>query len=322
MAETVLDLDLSNIQGIGPRKREKLIDGGIESVLDLAASLPGDVKEVLGGNREGASRMLLSARIFLEKNGLLDKEFMTADEVLERRRRLMRCTTGSEGFDDLLKGGIETQAITELFGEFGTGKSQICHTLAAMCQLPLEEGGLGGTCLFIDTENTFRPERLKEIAEARELDSSEILKSVVLCRVYNSSHLELVVRSLGKYIEQYGARLVVVDSVISLHRAEFIGRGTLAERQQRLNDMIHRLLRVGEIYNVAVVVTNQVLARPDLFFGDPTKPTGGHVIAHACTYRIYLKKAARDRVAVIVDSPCHPYSDTKFRITEKGIEDV
>ncbi len=322
MTETVLDLDLSGIDGIGPKTKEKLINGGIENVLNLAAALPSDLQSVLGGKEESATSLILSARILLEESGLLDREFVPASEVMERRRGMMRCTTGSVNLDGLLGGGIETQAITEFYGDFGSGKTQLCHTLCINCQLPSDEGGLGGGALYIDTEATFRPERLHQMAEAKGLDPKEALENIIFCKAYNSSHLELAIRSLGKHIEKHRIKLVVVDSVISLHRAEFSGRGTLAERQQRLNALIHRLLRMAEVYNIAVVVSNQVIATPDVFFGDPTKPAGGHVLAHACTYRVYLKKAGQERIATMVDSPCHPYGDTRFRITEAGIEDT
>ncbi|MFQ6076610.1 MAG: DNA repair and recombination protein RadA, partial [Candidatus Bathyarchaeia archaeon] len=273
------------------------------------------------GKGESAFSYILSARQYLEESGLLDREFVPASELLQKRRAMMRCTTGSTNLDTLLGGGVETQAITEVYGDFGSGKTQLCHTLCVTCQRPPEEGGLGGGAIYVDTESTFRPERLYQIAQTRGIDPEETVRNVTFCKVYNSSHLELVVRALGKHIEKCNARLVVVDSVISLHRAEFMGRGTLAERQQRLNNMIHRLLRLAEIYNIAVVVTNQVQTKPDTFFGDPTRPAGGNVIAHACTYRIYLRKAGKDRSATIVDSPCHPYVNTKFTITEAGVTD-
>ena len=295
MTEVSLDIDLSNLKGIGPKIRQKLIDGGIQSIMDLAVALPREVEDVLGGKEEKAFSFIISAKRWLEQSGLLDKEFIPAGDLLQKRRNMMRCTTGSNNLNEILGGGVETQAITEVYGDFGSGKTQLCHTLCCTCQLQPEEGGLGGGAIYIDTESTFRPERLYQIAQVRGLDPDEIINNVTFCKVYNSSHLELVVRVLGKHIERYGAKLVIVDSIISLHRAEFMGRGTLAERQQRLNSLIHRLLRFAEIYNIAVVVTNQVQTQPDTFFGDPTKPTGGNVIAHACTYRIYLKKAGKDR---------------------------
>jgi len=321
MAQSVLDLTLKDLDGVGPATEKKLREAGIESVLDLAAALPEEVAQIIGGSRESACALIYVAQTALMKSGLLEKEFIRASEVFDRRRALMRCTTGSKNLDELLKGGVETQAITELWGEYGSGKTQICHTLCITCQLPPEKGGLGGSALYIDTESTFRPERLYQIAEARGLNPQEALNNVVFCRVYNSSHLELVVKSLGRHMEKDNIRLLVVDSVISLYRAEFSGRGTLAERQQRLNSLLHRLLRIAEIYNVAVVVTNQVQAQPDTFFGDPNKPAGGHVIAHASTYRIYLKKAGQDRKAILVDSPYHPHSEATFTINEKGVAD-
>jgi len=321
MAQSVLDLTLKDLDGVGPATEKKLREAGIESVLDLAAALPEEVAQIIGGSRESSCALIYVAQTALMKSGLLEKEFIRASEVFDRRRALMRCTTGSRNLDELLKGGVETQAITELWGEYGSGKTQICHTLCMTCQLPPEKGGLGGAALYIDTESTFRPERLYQIAEARGLNPQEALNNVVFCRVYNSSHLELVVKSLGRHMEKDNIRLLVVDSVISLYRAEFSGRGTLAERQQRLNSLLHRLLRIAEIYNVAVVVTNQVQAQPDTFFGDPNKPAGGHVIAHASTYRIYLKKAGQDRRAILVDSPYHPHSEATFTINEKGVAD-
>jgi DNA repair protein RadA len=321
MVESVVDLSLDEIKGIGPKTKAKLIGNGVESALDLAVSLPRELKEMLGGKEEVANSYIASARGLLEESGLLEREFIMASELMQKRKVMGRIITGSKNLDTLLGGGVETQAITEFYGDFGSGKTQICHTLCVNCQLPPEEGGLGGVAIYLDTEGTFRPERLHQIAESRGLNAEEILQRVILCKIYNSNHLEVIVRALGKYIERFKAKLVVVDSIISLHRAEFIGRGTLAERQQRLNSLIHRLLRQSEIYNVAVVLANQVQTKPDAFFGDPTRPAGGNVIAHACTYRVYLKKAGLNRTATMVDSPYHPYSDVRFRITGKGIED-
>lgn len=199
--------------------------------------------------------------------------------------------------------------------------SQVCHTLCAMVQAPKGEGGLGGGAIYIDTEGTFRPERIAEIAEARGMDSDKILSRITVARAYNSAHQELIVKDLGRVIEPNKAKLVILDSAVAHYRAEFVGRATLAERQQRLNRFMHQLLRTAEIYNVAIVVTNQVQAAPDSFFGDPTRPTGGHVVAHTSTYRIYLRKAAKNRIARMVDSPYHPERDAVFCLDERGVDD-
>jgi DNA repair protein RadA len=187
---------------------------------------------------------------------------------------------------------------------------------------PIESGGLNSGVIYIDTEGTFRPERLEQISNSRNIDPVNALQNVTVCKVYNSAHLELIVKNLGKYIDDYKAKLVVVDSIISLHRAEFSGRGTLADRQQRLNSIMHKLLRISEIYNIAIIVTNQVQSTPDTFFGDPTKPTGGNVIGHASTYRVYLRKSGENRVAKMIDSPYHPYSEVRFTVNEKGADNL
>jgi DNA repair protein RadA len=253
---------------------------------------------------------------------VLEKEFVTADAALEKRRSLLRCSTGSSTLDELLLGGIETQAVTEFYGEFGSGKSQICHTLCAIARQPIESGGLDSSTIYIDTEGTFRPERVQEIARARGFDPVQVLKNVAVCKVYNSSHLELIIKNLGKYVDDFRAKLVIIDSIISLHRAEFAGRGTLADRQQRLNSMLHKIIRLAEIYNIAIVITNQVQSSPDTFFGDPTKAAGGNVLGHASTYRVYLRKSGENRVAKMIDSPYHPYSDARFTVNERGSDDM
>jgi DNA repair protein RadA len=320
MGESVLDLELTDLEGIGPATARKLREAGVLSVTDLAVAVPTELEDA-GLTRETAGALIFVAQRKLREGGLLEQDFAPASLALERRRGMLRCSTGAANLDQLLKGGVETQAITELYGEYGSGKSQICHTMAVIAQLHPQKGGLGSAALYVDAENTFRPERVAEIAEARGLEPEPILANVFVCKAYNSSHLELVVRTLGNFIEKYHARLVVIDSIISLHRAEFLGRGTLAERQQRLNALMHRLLRVAEVYNVAVVITNQVQQQPDIFFGDPNKPTGGHVIAHAATYRVMLRKSRTFRIATIVDSPYHPATDALFTISAKGIED-
>ena len=241
---------------------------------------------------------------------------------MTRRNQIMRCSTGSKKLDGLLGGGIETHS-TEFAGEFGSGKSQLCHTLSVIANIPKENGGLGGNALFIDTENTFRPERINQIAQAYGIpDPEKILSSIFVCKIYNSSHLEFVIKNLAKYLEQFRASLVIIDSVISLHRPNLV-EGTLWDRQQKLKPMLHRLTRLAEVYNIAFVLTNQVQSNPDTTFAsDPTKVAGGNILAHATTYRIFFRKAGRNRIAVMQDSPYHEYGSVKFTISQKGIVDA
>ncbi len=315
------ELDLENIEGVGPATKQKLVDGGIYNILDLAARSLSEISDILGGDTDKAGDLLNKARSYLVEKGILGKDFISATELYQQRKNVEKISTGSKNLDELLGGGVETGAITELYGEFGSGKTQICHTLSVMVQLPKDKGGLEAGALYIDTENTFRPERIAEIAEHRGLDPLKALERIVVARAYNSSHQELLLKEAGRHIESEKLKLLVVDSVVSHYRADFPGRGTLAERQQRLNAFIHQLLRMAEVYNIAVVVTNQVQASPDSFFGDPTRPVGGHVVAHMSTYRIYLRKSAKVRIARMVDSPYLPEREAIFMVSEKGIED-
>jgi len=315
------ELDLASLPGVGPATKQKLMDAGIKTVLDLASRGVGEISDALGGDLAKASELINKSRERLVELGILPKDFITAKQLLSMREKVARISTGSRNLDKLLGGGVETGAVTEFYGEYGTGKTQICSTLAVMVQMPPESGGLSAGTIYIDTEGTFRPERIAEIADHRGLDPARVLENILVARAYNSAHQELIVRELGDYLKDGKYRLIVLDSAVAHYRAEYLGRSTLAERQQRLNLLMHQLLRIAENYNVAVVITNQVMTTPDMFFGDPTRPAGGHVVAHTVTYRIYLRKAGKNRIARIMDSPYHPEAEAVFTIDENGISD-
>jgi DNA repair protein RadA len=230
--------------------------------------------------------------------------------------------TGSEALDELLGGGFETQAISELFGEFGSGKTQLAHQMAVNVTKPVEDGGLGGTAIYIDTENTFRPERIVQMAEGQGLDAEEILANIRVARAFNSHHQMLLAEKAQEVAKEHGVRLLVVDSLTAHFRAEYVGRGALADRQQKLNKHMHDLQRFADLNNAMVVVTNQVQAKPDAFFGDPTRPIGGHIVGHAATFRIYLRKSkGQKRIARLIDSPSLPEGEAVFSIVEEGVVD-
>jgi len=236
---------------------------------------------------------------------------------------MLKCSTGSKNLDELLGGGIETHAMTEFVGEYGVGKTQICFMLCVMAQLPLEKGGLNGNVVYLDTEGTFVPERIFEIASGLGLDPHETLGNIFLARAYNSSHQCLLTDHLVRFCPENNVKLVIVDSMIGHFRGEYMGRENLSERQQTLNSQLHKLLRLTEAFNLSVVVTNQVHANPAQFFGDPNRPAGGHIMAHACTHRVYVRRGRQGtRLAKVIDSPYLPENSTRFKITEKGIEDV
>jgi len=219
-------------------------------------------------------------------------------------------------------GGFETRAISEFFGEFGSGKTQLCLQLAVNCCRPVEDGGLDAHTMIIDTEQTFRPERIVQMSEALELDPDEVLKKIHVARAFNSHHQTLLVDKAAELAKEYPVRLLVVDSLTAHFRAEYIGRGALAERQQMLNKHMHDLLRFGDLNNAVVAVTNQVAAKPDAFFGDPTRPIGGHIVGHTATFRIYLRKSkGGKRIARLIDSPNLPEAEAVFQVSESGIGD-
>ena len=320
MSEAI-EVDIADLPGVGPATKAKLESGGITTILDLAASTTNELVDNLNITEETAHNLVFEAQKLLKEKGYLEKDLVSANELFARRAKMLRCTTFSQNLDDLLAGGLETQAVTEFYGEYGSGYTHSCHTACVASQMPVDQKGLGGDALYFDTESTFRPERVAQIAKSRDLDVDSILNNIHVAKIYNASHLELIVRAMGGLIQQNNIKLVIVDSIISLHRAEFLGRGSLSERQQKLNAIMHRLKRISEIYNVAVIITNQVQATPDTFFGDPTKAAGGNIIGHASTYRVYLRKAGQERKAIMIDSPMHPYGDTNFIVTERGISD-
>ena len=307
---------------MGPVAKKKLNEVGILTVLDLAVRSPTEIADRLGSDLARATEFANKARIRLVEMGVLEKDFVSASEIYKRRQAIERLSTGANSMDDLLGGGIETQAVTEYYGEFGSGKTQICHTACIMVQQPKDKGGLDAGAIYVDTENTFRPERIVSIAKARNLDPDKILERIIVAKAYNSSHQELIVGELGRILDKQRIKLIIIDSAVAHYRSEFLGRGTLAPRQQKLNKFMHLLTRTSETRNVAVIITNQVQSTPDTFFGNPTKPTGGHVVGHTSTYRIYLRKAGKNRIAKMVDSPCHPEQEAAFQLNELGVSDL
>ena len=249
-------------------------------------------------------------------------------EVKEQRQQVIHMTTGSSALDKILGGGIETRSITELFGEFRTGKTQLAHTLCVTSQMSFANNGGQGKVIYLDTEGNFRPERIEMIAERFGLDPEQTLDNVIICRVFSHEEQMDVVKPIAALLadtDQGPFRILIIDSIIALFRVEFSGRGELSERQQKLGQHLSALVRIAEEFNIAVVVINQCMADPGAMsmFGPVIKPVGGHVLAHASTTRVMLKKGkAEQRIAKIFDSPLMPEEEATFAITNGGIADV
>lgn len=309
--------EIQDLPGIGPQAAEKLTSAGYRSLESIATASPMELKEAAELGEGTAEKAIKAARDALEMG------FESADILAERRKLVGKLTTGSKELDSLIGGGLESQSITEIYGKFASGKTQWCFQTAITVQLPKEQGGLEGTCLYIDSENSFRPERVLQIAKRFQMEPEEALKNILVARAYNSDHQMLLVDKASEMIEDKKVKLVIVDSLTSQFRSEFFGRGMLADRQQRLNRHMRALQKLAEMHNVIVLVTNQVMERPDILFGDPTAPIGGNIVGHASKTRLYLRKSKDDkRVAKLVDSPSLPDGEAVYRVTENGIEDV
>lgn len=309
---SIEDLELT------PTVLSKLMEAGFKTLESIAAANSAELASIAGIPLPTAQRIVIKAR------DLLGLKFKTALELRIERAKIGRITTGSKSLDALLGGGIETKSITELFGEYGSGKTNICHQLAVNVQLPEERGGLNGRALYIDTEGTFRWERIEAMAKGVGLDPEVAMRNIIWARAINSDHqISLVEEATNELLPSENIKLLIIDSVISHFRAEYTGRETLAIRQQKLNKHLHDLARIAEAFDIAVVVTNQVMARPDLYFGDPTQAVGGHVLAHAPGVRVQLRKGrGNKRIARVVDAPHLPEGEAVFVITEEGIRDA
>jgi DNA repair protein RadA len=309
---------ISDLPGVGQAILNKLMDSGYTNLESIAVASPQDLSTAVGIPLTTAQKLIKEAR------EALDIRFKTALEVKKERASVKKITTSSQALDGLLGGGIETRTMTEFFGEFGSGKTQICHQISVNVQLPLEKGGLAGKAVYIDTEGTFRWERIEAMAKAQGLDPDTVMNNIYYMRAINTDHQMAIVDDLQELISKDPAiKLVIVDSVTSHFRAEYAGRENLAVRQQKLNKHLHQLTRLAEVYDLAVVVTNQVMAKPDMFYGDPTVAVGGHTLYHTPGIRIQVKKSRGNRrIARVVDAPHLPEGEVVFAITEEGIRDA
>ncbi len=308
---------VKKLPGVGEATLNKLIKAGFSSLESIAFTPPSIIQDSSGLGEKTTTKLIKASM------EILNIGFKSAEDVWEHRKNIARIATGSQELDDLLGGGAETGSLIEFFGEFRTGKTQIMHQLCVNVQLPEERGGLEGRALYIDTEGTFRPERIIQMAEALDLDHKEVLKNIIFGRAYNSDHQIILVKEAANLIKEKNIKLIVVDSLIGHFRSEYIGRGTLATRQQTINSHLHDLLRLCDIYaDLAVVVTNQVQSKPDVFYGNPLRATGGNIVAHGSTIRVYLRKGkGEQRIAKVVDAPNLPEGEAIFSITENGITD-
>ncbi|WP_129114213.1 DNA repair and recombination protein RadA [Halegenticoccus tardaugens] len=336
--------DLESLPGVGPATAEKLAEAGYDSYRGLAVASPGELSTAADVGERSAAEIIRAARKAADVGG-----FETGTAILRRRETVGKLRWGVPAVDEMLGGGVETGSITEVYGQFGVGKSQVTHQLAVNVQLPPKHGGLGGRAVFVDGEDTFRPERIDDMVrglseevlagefDRRGIDGSpddegamedlvgDFLDTIHVAKAFNSNHQILLAEKAKELAGEYEGterpvRLLCVDSLTAHFRAEYVGRGTLAERQQKLNKHLHDLLRIAALHNAAVVVTNQVQSNPDSYFGDPTRPVGGHILGHASSFRLYLRNSkGTKRIVRLVDAPNLPDGEAVMRVEGAGL---
>jgi DNA repair protein RadA len=308
--------EIEDLPGIGETTAEKLRSLGKDTLDKIAVLTPYELSEISGVGLEAAKKAVQSAKESTTIN------YETGEAVLERRKDIGKITTGVKDLDDLIGGGVETEAITETYGRFASGKSQLGFQLAVNVQLPKDKGGLDGAVLFIDTEGTFRPERIEQIAKAAGIDPKKALENMIVVRAITTEQQILTIERADKLIVEKNIKLIIVDSLMSLFRSEFVGRGALNERQGKINQHLHKLQMLADKYKLAIYITNQVMDNPGILFGDPTTPIGGNILAHAATTRLYLKKSKEEkRIVRLVDSPSMPEGECVMKITTMGMKD-
>jgi len=308
---------VEDLPGVGTATAEKLKELGFNTVESLATATVRELVPAGIGEKQ-------AARIIGEARDSISLSFVRADELMRMRANVLRLTTGSKAFDELIGGGLESQTITEFYGEYGVGKSILCHQLAVNVQLPVGRGGLDGGALYLDTEQTFRPEWIVRMAGELGLDPVAAAQRIIYSEAYNSDHQMLLLEKADQVIKDNGIRLIIIDSLTSHFRSEYIGREVLAERQQRLNNHMHRLIRLARGFNAVSVVTNQVMSKPDQFFANQVDAVGGHIVAHTSHTRVFVRRAANGpiRIARLVSSPYLPEGERIFKVTETGIQDI
>jgi DNA repair protein RadA len=308
---------MEDLPGVGSATKQRLRELGYHTVESLAMATIRELEPAgIGGKK--ASEIIAAAR------STMGLSFVRADELFKMRKSVLRLTSGNKGLDRLLAGGLETQTITEFYGEYGSGKSQMCHQLCVNVQLPPERGGLNGSALYVDTENTFRLERIVQMSKHLGLEPENVVKNIIYAEAYTSDHQMFLLENADEVIKSNNVKLIIVDSLTAHFRSEYIGREMLASRQQKLNKHMHKLIGLARAFNAVAVVTNQVMAKPDIFFGDAVQPIGGHIVGHTSHTRLYLRRAARGpiRIARLVSSPYLPEGEEILKVTENGIEDV
>ena len=315
-----LDLTVSQLEGVGAVTQKKLEAFGVTNLIDICVRGAREVSEITGVSKPTCDSWVFKAQKLLEDNDMIRKSDMDVMDLMDYHENLPTISSKCEELDKLMGGGVRPEATYEVYGEFGAGKTQFCNTIA--CEAIKEDGNV----IWIDCEDTFKPRRIVEMLVAREEITPEEAKNKLNQITYlytpNTEQLLGTINALSKVLIEKNPKLVVLDGAIGQFREEYLGRGTLAERQMQIARLMTHIKNISFYFRCPVVFTNQVQSDPSMMFGDPIKPIGGNIVAHASTYRIYFKKSGKKRIARMVDSPEHAQADAEYILTVKGLVNV
>ncbi len=321
IAAVDLELGVDQLKGVGSVTQKKLETFGVTSLIDLCIRGAQEIKEITGVAKPTCDSWVFQSQKLLEDNGLIRKSDMSTNELWEYQKAYPVIATKCDEVDNLISGGVRPEATYEVYGEFGAGKTQFCNSLT------VETIHDGNNVIWIDCEDTFKPNRIAEMLKAREYaeDDEEVgkyLNQITYLYCPNTEQLMGTINGLSKILDVKKPKLVVLDGAIGQFREEYLGRGTLAERQMQIARLMSHIKNISFYFRCAVVFTNQVQSDPSMMFGDPIKPIGGNVVAHASTYRLYFKKSGKKRLARMIDSPEHAMADAEYILDAKGMSNV
>ena len=321
IAAVDLELGVDQLKGVGSVTQKKLETFGVTSLIDLCIRGAQEIKEITGVAKPTCDSWVFQSQKLLEDNGLIRKSDMSTNELWEYQKAYPVISTKCDEVDNLISGGVRPEATYEVYGEFGAGKTQFCNSLT------VETIHDGNNVIWIDCEDTFKPNRIAEMLKAREYaeDDEEVgkyLNQITYLYCPNTEQLMGTINGLSKILDAKKPKLVVLDGAIGQFREEYLGRGTLAERQMQIARLMSHIKNISFYFRCAVVFTNQVQSDPSMMFGDPIKPIGGNVVAHASTYRLYFKKSGKKRLARMIDSPEHAMADAEYILDAKGMSNV
>ncbi len=310
--------------GLGELSYKKLEAVGVTTIYDILIRGSNEVKAYTDMEDARLHNLIQICKKVLENSKRTRNPKLSISELRKYKKNMTKIPSGCIELDDMLGGGVELEALTEVYGAFASGKTQFAYSILVEAMFRN-----GWKVVWIDCEDTFDPDRLHQIIKARGygLDKTEDELSD-----YIDSHLsyihtpntDMVVEEVNilsrKLVEDESIKLLILDGAIGQFREEYLGRGTLASRQQNLAKFIGILKNSAYFFNIAVLFTNQVGTDPAKMYGDPTYAVGGNIVGHGSTYRLYFQKRGKKRFATAIDSPKQAVFDVEFALNEKGVD--